>query len=55
MVKTIKRKGKTIFLCEICGLGYSDEETAIRCEKFCRDKNACSREITRKAIYIPKI
>ncbi|MEM3726398.1 MAG: hypothetical protein QXK98_06000 [Candidatus Bathyarchaeia archaeon] len=53
MVKEKKLGDKTIYLCEICGLGYSDREIANECEEWCRKTGTCSVEITRKAIYFP--
>jgi hypothetical protein len=55
MVKKKKIADETIYLCEICGLGYSDFETAERCEEWCGKTGTCSIEITRKAIYFPEI
>ena len=48
-----KRIGdKTVFLCDICGLGYADKKTAQECEDYCRTHNgSCSAEISAKAVY----
>jgi hypothetical protein len=47
---------KTVFLCDICGLGYSDEKTAQDCENYCRaHPGSCSVEISQKAVYFPEI
>ena len=47
---------KTIFLCDICGLGYSEKETAQECEDYCRaHPGACSVEISQKAVYFPEM
>ncbi|MGQ9597031.1 MAG: DUF7128 family protein [Thermoproteota archaeon] len=54
MVGRIEVNGKPIYTCEVCGLGYDDEETAKACQKYCSTHNACSLEITSKAIYFPK-
>jgi rubrerythrin len=54
MVKKISREEKNIFICEVCGFGYIDEETASDCENFCSANNMCSIEITKKAIYYPE-
>ena len=52
---TEKRIGdKTVFLCDICGLGYSDWKTAQDCEDYCRaHAGSCSAEISKKAVYLP--
>jgi hypothetical protein len=47
---------KTVFLCDICGLGYSDKKTAQDCEDYCRaHPGSCSVEISKKAVYLPEI
>lgn len=53
MVRRIEAEGKTIYICEACGLGYDDEETAKACQEYCSTHNACSLEITSKATYTP--
>jgi hypothetical protein len=55
LLVTEKRIGdKTVFLCDICGLGYSDKETAQECEDYCKaHPGSCSAEISKKAVYIP--
>ncbi|NIU38542.1 hypothetical protein GWN65_00810 [Candidatus Bathyarchaeota archaeon] len=50
-MKRSKMEGKTLFLCEECGLGYTDRETAQKCEDWCKKTGTCSLEITRKALY----
>ena len=52
---TKKRIGnRTVFLCDICGLGYADRVTAQECEDYCRaHKGSCSAEISAKAVYLP--
>jgi len=53
MVKTLKKDEKTIFICEVCGFGYEDKDTASECEEYCSTNNMCSIEITKKAIHYP--
>ncbi len=55
MVREHMRRGKTVYLCEICRLGYRDLETAERCEQHCYSHASCSLEITRKAVYKPSV
>jgi len=50
-----KRINKLIFICGVCGLGYSDKETAEKCEEWCRKTGTCSIEITKKAVYFPDV
>ncbi len=43
-----------VFLCDICGLGYSEKNVAQECENYCKvHAGSCSVEITKKAVYFP--
>ncbi len=54
MVSEKKVGDKTVFLCDICGLGYADKQTAQDCEDYCRAHHgSCSAEISAKAVYVP--
>lgn len=53
MVKEIKDNDATIYQCEICEMGYSEQETAERCEEYCNTHESCSIDITKNAIYKP--
>ncbi len=53
MVSELNHEGKLVYVCEVCKFGYVDKASAIVCENFCRAHNACSMEITRRAIYKP--
>ena len=45
---------RTVFLCDICGLGYANRATAQECEDYCRAHHgSCSAEISSKAVYLP--
>ena len=56
MVTEKKVGDRTVFLCDICGLGYSDEKTAQDCEDYCKvHPGSCSVEISQKAVYFPEI
>ena len=47
MVSEKKVGDKTVFLCDICGLGYADRQTAQECEDYCRaHQGSCSAEIS---------
>jgi len=54
MVTERAHEGKSVFLCDICGLGYKDRGTAEECEDYCRTHNSCSIKITEKAVYFPE-
>jgi len=53
MVREKALGNQTIFVCEVCGLGYVDKETAQECEAWCKRTGTCNIEITKKAIYVP--
>ncbi|MBI1828629.1 MAG: hypothetical protein HY222_06425 [Thaumarchaeota archaeon] len=50
MVKQIEKDICTLYLCEACGLGYQDVQTAQKCEEHCTKFNSCSLGITRYAV-----
>jgi len=52
MVSEKKVNDKTVFLCDICGLGYADKKTAQNCEDYCKaHPGSCDPKITDKAVY----
>jgi len=53
LVREKKINNQKVYVCEICGLGYADRETANECEEWCRKTGTCSLKITRKAVYVP--
>jgi hypothetical protein len=55
MVNELKGKRETVYLCEICGFGYGDLDTAERCEQYCDTHGSCSLEIIQKAIHKPSV
>ena len=55
MVKRKKLNEKKFFQCEVCGHGYLDNDTALKCALWCREKGSCSPEITKKAVYFPSL
>ncbi len=55
MVTEKKIGDKTVFLCDVCGLGYADRKTAQECEDYYRaHPGSCSVEISQKAVYLPE-
>jgi len=44
------RAYKNVFVCEVCGLGYRDEKTAVECEEYCNKFNSCNIDIAKKAV-----
>ncbi len=55
MTKQIKIGNKKFFQCEVCGHGYLEKETAIKCYLFCEKHETCSAKITKKAAYFPSL
>lgn len=51
----LQHDGSKLFLCEFCGFGYEDIETAENCEQQCGTRGFGSMQIRRKAVHIPKI
>jgi hypothetical protein len=54
-VESRLEEGFAVFYCSICGLGYSESETASQCETYCSSHDACSLVIARKAIRKPNL
>ena len=55
MVNELISKGVTVYQCELCGHGYSDLDTAERCEQYCYSHGSHSPKITRVAIRKPPV
>ncbi|HEV2403049.1 MAG TPA: heavy metal translocating P-type ATPase [Candidatus Saccharimonadales bacterium] len=41
---------ETVYQCPECGLHYADKETAIKCERWCKEHKNCNLEITELSI-----
>lgn len=54
LVREFKVRGRIVYQCELCDIGYSDPETADRCEEYCNAHDSCSLEITKKAVFKPE-
>lgn len=52
MVRSVKKSGSAVHLCELCMFVYKDRETAQECEKFCKAHKGCSMEITKHSTGI---
>ncbi len=55
VVSKIQRNGLTVYLCEVSGFGYRNLGTAEHCEEYCDTEGYASSEITRRAIYTPRV
>ncbi|HUK50365.1 MAG TPA: hypothetical protein VLV18_04965 [Terriglobales bacterium] len=49
------KKLRSVYLCELCGFGYMDLETAERCEQYCYTHAISSPKLTQKAVRKPTI
>jgi len=54
MVTEIEKSGKTLYLCEECGMAYLEEEWARKCERWCAEHQACNLEIIEHAVPLPE-
>lgn len=50
MVKELSKANQKFYVCEACGFGYKDIQTAQQCENYCSEHNSCSTEITKDAV-----
>ena len=50
MVKELKKKGKTLYVCEECGFAYEQKEWAEKCQRWCREHQSCNLEITQHSV-----
>ncbi len=50
MVKIIEKNNKSLCQCEECGLLYTDQETAERCETWCAEHKSCNLDIIKHAV-----
>lgn len=50
MVKEIEKDGKTLYICEECGMAYEETEWAEKCQAWCSEHNTCHIEITAHAV-----
>lgn len=51
----VKKTDKNLYQCEACSFHYADEETAKKCEDWCRSTNSCNLEIIKEAIDPPPL
>lgn len=55
MVNEFEFSRSTVYLCEVCGYGYRNLETAEHCEQHCAIEMQGSATIRQRAIYQPKV
>jgi len=54
VVSELKSTSGAIFLCELCGFGYGDLETAERCGQYCYTHGRTSTALAGKAVHKPR-
>ncbi len=52
MVKEVKDKEKTLYICEACGLACEKREWAEKCQEWCQEHQSCNIEIMAPAVPI---
>ncbi len=50
IVKEIRRKDKTLYVCEACGFAYEERHWAEECEEWCLRHHSCNIEIASHAV-----
>jgi|TARA_Y100000310_G_C20702699_1_gene831471 rubrerythrin len=52
MTKELTKNNNKYYICEECGFAYKDNQTAAKCENWCREKHSCNTEITKDAVKL---
>lgn len=55
MVNRLEFNRSAVYMCEVCGYGYRNLETAEHCEQYCAIEMRSSPTIRQRAIYQPKV
>lgn len=51
MIDVVKKgENETRYRCEECGLFYAREDTAKRCEAWCKEHKSCNLDIIKDAV-----
>jgi hypothetical protein len=50
MTTETEHEGETAYRCDDCGMHYKNQETAEKCEEYCREHGLCNSEITEKSM-----
>ncbi len=53
MVRVSASRGRHVYVCDECGLGYETSRLANACQAYCSENQSCSLKITRHAVYRP--
>ena len=55
MVERRHSRHGIIYVCELCGFGYTDVDAAESCEEFCGLHGRYAANITARAVFRPRI
>ena len=50
MVKEVKKKGKTLYICEACGFACKEREWARKCQQWDEEHHTCNLKIIQHAV-----
>ncbi len=50
MPEAITRDETTLYACSVCGLLYTEEATASRCQAWCTQHQSCNIEIIKASV-----
>lgn len=50
MVHVEPLQGKSVYVCDACGLSYWEESIAQACQAYCTMHNACNLDLISKAV-----
>ena len=53
LVHIEKKSNIHYYVCDHCGFGYLDNETAKECERYCKSYGISSFVLTKKAVLMP--
>ena len=55
MVEERQSRHGLIYVCELCGFGYSYLDVAEDCEEFCESHGSFAMNITSRAVFKPRV
>mgnify|MGYP001589436656 CR=1 FL=1 len=50
MVRETKFEGRTVYICERCGLIYRNRKIAEKCQNWCDNYKSCNLKISKNAL-----
>lgn len=55
MVLETSNNNQKLYQCQECGLHYTNESIAKKCEEFCAKYKSCNLEITKEAVEVKEV